>query len=80
MEATFKEAGRRRFDVYLNDTKVLTDLDVYSEAGGDHRVLVKVFKGISPDKEGNINARLATGSSDQPEIRGIEILPIVSHP
>ena len=37
IEAAFKEAGRRKFDVSLNDTKVLTDLDVYSEAGGDHR-------------------------------------------
>jgi hypothetical protein len=75
IEATFNEAGGRKFDVYLNDTKVLSDLDVYHEAGGEHRALVKVFKGITPDKEGNISVHLAPGSKDQPEISGIEILP-----
>jgi beta-mannosidase len=80
VEATFNEAGRRKFDVYLNDTKVLSDLDVYQEAGGEHRALVKVFKGITPDKEGNISVHLGTGSKDQPEISGIELLPSSGQP
>jgi len=64
MEATFKEAGRRRFDVYLNDTKVLTDLDVYSEVGGVHRALVKVFRGLVP-------IRKATSTRVSPRVRAI---------
>jgi hypothetical protein len=80
IETTFKNSGRRKFDVYLNDQKVLADFDVYKEAGGADRALVKVFKAISPDKEGSISVRLSTGSKDQPEISGIEIVPTDVHP
>jgi len=40
------EAGRRVFDVKLQDKVVLKDFDVVAQAGGPRRALVKEFKGV----------------------------------
>ena len=72
-ETTFNDAGKRRFNVVINGKKVLSDLDVFQEAGGKDRALVKTFAGITPDPNGKILIKFESGSADKPEINAIEI-------
>jgi beta-mannosidase len=74
-ETVFSAPGKRKFNVFLNEKEVLRDFDVFSGAGGRGRALVKIFKGIAPDKDGNIIVLINNGSEGRPEIRGIEVLP-----
>lgn len=64
--------GQRVFSVSINDKIVLKDLDLYKEAGGPQKPLVKEFKNISvTNKELVIGF---TSNIENPEINGIEIL------
>jgi beta-mannosidase len=72
-ETTFNDAGKRRFNVVINGKKVLSDLDVFEEAGGMDRAFVKAFAGITPDANGKILINFESGSADKPEINAIEI-------
>ena len=72
-ETTFNDVGKRRFNVVINGKKVLSDLDVFQEAGGKDRALVKSFAGITPDPNGKIFIKFESGSADKPEINAIEI-------
>jgi hypothetical protein len=74
-ETTFDQAGARRFHVAIDGKRVLTDFDVFAEAGGKFRAVVKDFPGIAPDAEGRIVIDFIAGSADQPKIDGIEVLP-----
>ena len=63
-------AGQRLFSVSLNGKVVLKDLDVFKEAGGPYKPLVRVFRGIA------VTGRLViafTPNVENPEINGIEI-------
>jgi hypothetical protein len=73
-ETSFNAAGKRKFNVGINNIKLLTDFDVFQEAGGKDKALVKQFTGIVPDAEGNIVIQFNKGSADQPMISGIEVL------
>lgn len=42
-ECTFDEAGERRFHVNVNGTPVLSNFDIFKEAGGQNTALVKSF-------------------------------------
>lgn len=64
-------AGQRVFSVSLAGREVLKDLDVFKEAGGSLKPLVKEFKGVSVE-----NGQLVVGftaSVQNAEINGIEI-------
>ena len=65
-------AGERVFSVSIGGQEVLTDLDVYKEAGGSLKPLVKEFKGVSvADSQLVIGF---TAGMQNPEINGIEIM------
>lgn len=69
-------AGHRIEDIHINGQPVLTNLDIFSAAGGINRALVKDFEGIKPDANGNIVIRISspTNSPDRnAKISGIEI-------
>lgn len=71
-------AGVRLENIFINGRMVLTNFDIYSEAGGEDKAVVKDFPGITPDAKGNIVIRIAAAphSPDQnAKISGIEILP-----
>ncbi|MDQ2800540.1 MAG: malectin domain-containing carbohydrate-binding protein, partial [Armatimonadota bacterium] len=74
-ETTFDAAGARKFNVDINGKRVLTDFDVFAEAGGKGKAVVRDFPGIRPDATGQIVIAFANGSADQPKISGIEIIP-----
>ena len=69
------EPGKRVENIHINGRPVLTNLSIAAEAG-QNKALVKEFKGIAPDANGNIVIRVmaAPGSADQnAKISGIEI-------
>ena len=65
-------AGERLFSVSLNGKVVLKDLDVFKEAGGPNKPLIKEFKGVAVTG-GKLTIGF-TANVQNPEINGIEIL------
>ncbi len=70
-------AGRRIEDVFINHREVLTNLDIFTAAGGMNTALVREFPGVKPGNRGNIVIRVAS-TADSPDqnakISAIEIL------
>ncbi len=69
-------AGKRIFNVDINDKPALTNFDIYSAAGGMNRAVAREFEGILPDKEGNVRIHFHPGSAGVPKINGIEVVPM----
>lgn len=53
-EGNDKYAGKRRQNVSLNGQRVLNDFDIFVEAGGRNKALVKEFAELHPDAHGNL--------------------------
>ena len=64
-------AGERLFSVSFNDKVVLKDLDVFKEAGGPNKPLVKEFRGVVVTGDKLVIG--FTQNVQNPEINGIEI-------
>jgi hypothetical protein len=73
-ESTFNEAGKRRFDIEINGQTVQKDFDIFQEAGGPNKALMKEFPVVSSNRDGTFEINLKSGSADQPEICGVEII------
>jgi len=73
-ELNEKAAGKRVFNVSINGKTVLTELDVFQEAGGRYKALVKQFTGIVPDAGGKITIGIDKGKAGTPQVCGIEII------
>ena len=67
--------GKRIFSVNVNGKPVVTDLDVYKEAGGGFKALVKEASGIKADSNNMITITLPKARKGAPQICGFEILP-----
>jgi len=67
----------RVFDVQLNKSLLLKQFDIVSDAGAN-TADVRVFRDISPDKDGYLHLDFA-GSLGLPIINAIEILPGLAH-
>jgi hypothetical protein len=68
--------GNRLENIAINGKPVLTDFDIFAEAGALNKAVVKEFSDITPDAEGNVVIRIsaAPNSPDQnAKISGIEI-------
>ncbi|NBZ95896.1 MAG: glycoside hydrolase family 2 [Proteobacteria bacterium] len=68
-------AGKRLFNVEINDKPVLKEFDIFAAAGGLNKAVVKEFDGIVPDKEGNVRINFWPGSAGTPKVNGIEVVP-----
>lgn len=66
--------GGRKFHVDLNRRRVLTDFDIFAEAGGANKALVKEFE-VEADRNGNLVIAFRKGSANEPEVRAIQVLP-----
>ena len=70
-------AGMRRENIFINNHPALSHFDIFTEAGGLNKALVREFNGVAPDAHGNISIRI-TAAKDSPDqnakISGIEIL------
>jgi hypothetical protein len=71
--------GGRQFNVAINGQQVLTNFDI-AATGGEFNAVVESF--IVPPNGGNTNITVAftLGAANQPEICGIEIIPIPPPP
>ncbi|MBT3200707.1 MAG: hypothetical protein HN350_12415 [Phycisphaerales bacterium] len=65
------DSGERIFDVSINKKVVLKDFDVFKEAGGANKPVIKEFKGIEVTEKLAIEFEAI---EQNPEINGIEIL------
>ncbi len=66
-------ANRRKFNVTINGTQVLTNFDVYAASGGQNRAIVKEYT-FTPNGSGQIIIAYTVGTADQPKSSGIEII------
>jgi len=64
--------GGRIFDVLLQGREVLRDFDVFKEAGGRNKALVKEFKGVTVRDTLTIGF---TQKVNSPEINALEVVP-----
>ncbi len=70
-ETYFTAAVSREFDVAINGTTVLTNLDVYATVGKD-AALVEIFTATA-NSSGQIVIAFTAGAANQPLVMGIEI-------
>ena len=68
----------RTFDVTANGRALLTDFDIYSDVGGTNVADVRVFKDISPDRDGFVRMEFHGGRAPA-LINFIELLPAQPH-
>jgi fibronectin type 3 domain-containing protein len=73
-ETYWTAAGQRLFNVSINGNPVLTNLDVFAQAGAN-TALVEQFP-ANADKYGEIVVQLLAGKADNPFINGIEALQL----
>jgi beta-galactosidase len=70
-ETYFTQTGQRVFNVSINGTTVLSNFDIFAEAGAN-AALVKHFQATA-DGSGQIVINYTRGTADQPKSSGIEI-------
>ena len=70
-ETYFSAAGDREFNVAINGTTVLTNLDVYGTVGKD-AALLETFN-TTANSSGQIVIAFTTGAANQPVVMGIEV-------
>ena len=70
-ETYFTAAGDREFDVAINGTSVLTNLDIYATVGAD-AALLETFTATA-NSSGQIVIAFTGGAANQPVVSGIEI-------
>jgi fibronectin type 3 domain-containing protein len=77
-ETAFAAAGQRAFNVAINGTQVLTNYDIFADAGAEFKATEKVFS-TAADSNGNIAIAFTAGTNGaphtNPSIRGIEVIP-----
>ncbi len=66
-------AGSRKFNVYLENVKRLSELDVFTRAGGAMRAL-KITLPVTVS-DGVLNLFFAKGTADNPLVSAIEVTP-----
>jgi hypothetical protein len=66
-------AGLRQFNVAINGATVLSNFDIYAQAGGALQALDKTFPVTVTG--GQINIQFTTGSADLPMVNAIQVLP-----
>jgi fibronectin type 3 domain-containing protein len=70
-ETYFSAPANREFNVAINGTTVLTNLDVYAKVG-KNAALLETFTATA-NSSGQIVVAFATGAKDQPLVMGIEV-------
>ena len=75
-ELDHNATGKRVFDIKIQDKVVTEKFDIFQQAGGKNRAVVKEFTGIDADTELAVEfvSRIAKPTPDQlPALQGIEI-------
>ena len=71
-ELYWTATGKRKFNVAINSTTVLSNFDIYSAAGGQYKAMVKEFTATA-NTSGQIVIKL-TNVTDNATIEGIQII------
>jgi hypothetical protein len=66
-------AGSRKFNVYLEGVKRLSEYDIFAKAGGAMKAVRETLRVTVSD--GILNLYFAKGSADNPIIAAIEVIP-----
>ncbi len=74
------QANDRVFSIKLQNQTVAAECDILQEVGGARRTLVKEFPGIKPARELTVELLPVKGSSREPILCGVEILPAKTSP
>jgi beta-glucanase (GH16 family) len=77
-ETAFTAAGQRAFNVAINGTTVLSNYDIFADAGAEFKATEKVFTATA-DGSGKITIAFTAGTNGaphtNPSLRGIEVIP-----
>ena len=73
-EIYWTAAGKRIFNVSINGSQVLTNLDIFAEDGAN-KADDKVFSNIQPNASGQIVIQFGPASVDNAKIAAIQIIP-----
>ncbi len=68
--------GSRKFNVYVENVKRLSDYDVFAKAGGAMRAIKETVQVTVTD--GILNLFFAKGTADAPLISAIEVVPVAA--
>jgi hypothetical protein len=71
-ELHWTQAAQRQFNVFINGSAVLTNFDIFQEAGGQNIAIVRSFP-VAADSKGTIAIQFTAGNADVPKISGIDI-------
>ena len=74
-ETDFTGTGSRIFNVNLNGTAILSNFDLYADAGGADRADDKVFSNVVP-VSGLITVQFNAGGADSPKVNAIQVVPM----
>jgi uncharacterized repeat protein (TIGR04076 family) len=72
-EIYFSGRGKRRFSVEANGRRLLDDFDIFAEAGGGYKPVIREFD-VAADKKGELILGFIKGQAESPKINAIEIL------
>ncbi len=64
--------GQRQFNVSINGSQVLTNLDIVLVAGGKFKAVTRQFN-TTADGSGKITVQFSTGAANAPKCNGIEV-------
>ena len=67
--------GLRRFNVILNGKTLLNGFDITVDAPGTNTADERVFRDVSPDKDGYLHLRFSSATPYKALLSGIEVLP-----
>ncbi|HJT24549.1 MAG TPA: malectin domain-containing carbohydrate-binding protein [bacterium] len=73
-ETDFAGSGQRTFNVAINGASVLSNFDLYQDAGGANKADDKVFSNLSP-VGGIITVQFTAASADSPKVNALAIAP-----
>lgn len=78
-ETDFASAGQRVFNVAINGTTVLSNFDIYADAGGANKADDKVFDYVYA-AGGQIQVQFTGSSADSPKVNALQVVPEVVPP
>lgn len=71
-EIYWTAAGQRQFNVIINGNQVLTNFDIFANAGGENIAIAESFT-TTANSSGQIVIQFTNGAADNAKISGIEV-------
>jgi hypothetical protein len=72
VEHYFSSPGQRLFNVIVNGSQVLTNYDIFADAGGQYVAVAHSFT-TTANSSGQVVVQFATGSANSPMVNGIVV-------